>query len=161
MKTIKRSIYIVLLLVSSISVNAQQATVAAGGNAIGNDGSVSYSVGQINYTEISGSTGSSMEGVQQPYEISVVTGFDEINWIQLSVSVYPNPTKDNLTLNITDSGIENLSFQLYDLNGKMLLTDHIPGTQTHIRMNELATSVYLLKIIQTNTEIKTFKIIKH
>jgi len=161
MKALKSSIYIVLLFVSPIGVCAQQASVAAGGNAIGNDGSVSYSVGQINYIVISGSNGSSIEGVQQPYEISVVTNFDEIKCISLSASIYPNPTEDNLTLYITNLEYDNLSFQLYDLNGKMLITDRIPGTQTQIRMNGLAPSIYLLKVMQTNTEIKTFKIIKH
>lgn len=51
---------------------AQQASTASGGNASGSGGSASYSVGQTAYT-VSNGNGSVSQGVQQPFEISIVT----------------------------------------------------------------------------------------
>ena len=55
------------------TVQGQQTIPATGGNASGSGGSVSYTVGQILSSSISGANGSVVQGVQQPYEISVVT----------------------------------------------------------------------------------------
>ena len=71
MKHNKEHIIIILLIIlSSFRIMAQQAINASGANATGSGGSVSYSVGQVLYTTNSGSNGSSAQGVQQPYEIS-------------------------------------------------------------------------------------------
>jgi hypothetical protein len=70
-------------------VHAQSTIPATGGNAAGNGGSVSYTVGQIVYTTVSGTNGSVAQGVQQPYEISVVTGIENKE-INLSCSIYSN-----------------------------------------------------------------------
>jgi hypothetical protein len=48
------------------AVRAQQTTGAAGGTASGGTGSISYTVGQIDYKTYPGSGGSVAEGVQQP-----------------------------------------------------------------------------------------------
>ena len=53
---------------------AQESVNAYGGDAKGSGGTVAYSVGQIVYTTHTGATGSVAQGVQQAYEISVVTG---------------------------------------------------------------------------------------
>ncbi len=50
----------------SISLMAQQGNVAAGGQAVGAGGSVSYSIGQVNYLSASGTGGSLNQGLQQP-----------------------------------------------------------------------------------------------
>ena len=66
----------VLFLGLGLTAQAQQATTATGGNASGSGGTVAYSVGQIFYTTNTGTTGSEAQGVQQPYEISIVLGID-------------------------------------------------------------------------------------
>ena len=54
-------------------LHAQTGIPAAGGNASGTGGSVSFSVGQVFYLMNTGTTGSVLEGVQQPFEISETT----------------------------------------------------------------------------------------
>jgi len=54
-------------------IQGQSTIPSTGGNATGSGGSVSYTVGQITYRTFSGTNGSIAEGVQQTYEISVVT----------------------------------------------------------------------------------------
>jgi len=145
-------------------LQAQEAITATGGYASGSGGSVSYSVGQIVYTTNSGANGSVSQGVQQPYEISVVSGVDEAESINLILSVYPNPTTDFLTLKIDASAtlsIQSMSYQLYDISGKLLKNKKIEGNETSIDMKQLILAIYLLKVIQGSKEVKTFKIIKN
>ena len=69
------------------------------------------------------------QGVQQPFEISIVTGIEEAKGINLSVSAYPNPTTDYLTLSIDEFEISNLSYQLYDMNGKLYKMKKLQATK--------------------------------
>lgn len=80
-------------------MHAQETPIASGGDATGSGGTVSYAVGQIVYATDTATTGSVAKGVQQPFEISVVTGINELG-ITLGVSVYPNPTTTFLHLQI-------------------------------------------------------------
>jgi hypothetical protein len=151
----------ILLLGSGLTgLQAQESVNATGGNATGSGGSASYSVGQIVYTTNTGSNGTVAQGVQQPYEISVVTGIEETTGINLSVSAYPNPTTDYLTLEVKKFDLSNLSFQLYDMKGKLLQSEKIIGTQTNIVMSNLTPATYFVKVVQEKKEMKTFKIIK-
>ncbi|MCF6130266.1 T9SS type A sorting domain-containing protein [Flavobacterium sp. AS60] len=148
----------VLLLGFSLSAHAQQAATASGGNASGSGGTVAYSVGQIVYTTITGSNGSVAQGVQQAYEISIVLGLEnhEVNLIQ----AYPNPTIDYLTLNVGNSDLSSLNFQLYDITGKLIENKKITSSIETIRMENLPSAIYFLKVTNNYKDIKTFKIIK-
>jgi hypothetical protein len=152
----------VLLLGLGLSgLQAQTSVNATGGNATGSGGSASYSVGQVAYTTNTGTNGSVVQGVQQPYEISVTTGIVEAKGITLSVTAYPNPTTDLLQLKVESEKLKDLSFQLFDMNGKLLQSKKITGDQTSIVMSNLVPSTYFVKVNQGNKEVKTFKIIKN
>lgn len=152
---------VLLLGLGLTELQAQTAVTATGGNASGSGGSVSYSVGQVAYQTHTGTNGSVAEGVQQPYEISVVTAIEEAKGINLSVTAYPNPTNDYLTLSIDELDISNFSYQLYDMNGKLLQNEKITSNQTSITMSNLVPATYFVKVIKGNKEVKTFKIIKN
>jgi len=143
-------------------VSAQESVNAAGGNASGSGGSVSYSVGQVAYQTHTGTNGSITQGVQQPYEISVITAVEEAKDINLLVSVYPNPATDYLQLKVDGSmySVMSMSFQLYDMNGKLLQTKKLTEAETQIDMSSYATATYFLKVITESKAIKEFKIIK-
>ncbi len=150
-----------LLAFSITGLKAQQAVIVTGGNALGSGGNVSYSVGQVNYITNTGNNGSVAEGVQQPFEISVVIGIEEAKEITLLCSAYPNPTNDYLILKI--GGVLNTQCiaLLYDIKGKLIENQNIVSKETFIAMRTLAPSIYFLKIINNDKEIKTFKIIKN
>jgi hypothetical protein len=163
---------VLLLGLGLTGLQAQESVNATGGNALGSGGTVAYSVGQLVYTTNTGTSGSVAQGVQQPFEISVVTGLEEAKGINLLVSAYPNPTTDYLTLSIDEFDISNLSYPLYDIQGKILETKKIEGNQASIVMSNLVPATYFVKVyavgrndgtgvIQGNKEIKTFKIIKN
>jgi hypothetical protein len=150
-----------LLGIGLTGLQAQESVNATGGDASGSGGSASYSVGQVAYQTYTGTSGSVAQGVQQPYEISVVTAIEEAKGINLSVSAYPNPTTDYLTLSISEFEISNLSYQLYDMSGKLLQSEKITGNHTSIVMSNLVPATYFVKVVQGNKEVKTFKIIKN
>ena len=150
----------VLFLGLGLTAQAQQATTATGGDASGSGGTVAYSVGQIVYTTNTGTTGSVAQGVQQPYEISIVLGLDNHS-INLELSAYPNPTTNNLTLNVGKAELSTLNFQLYDISGKLIESRKIISSTETIGMANLPSTTYFLKVSNNNNEVKTFKIIKN
>jgi hypothetical protein len=139
---------------------AQNAVSASGGNASGSEGSVSYTAGQIFYNTIVGSNGTVVQGVQQPYEISVVTALEETEGITLEYLVYPNPTSGLIKLIIKPFDNENWRFRLYDLNGILIQDKNIENEETEISLENLSASICFLKIISNNHEVKVFKIVK-
>jgi len=159
----QKSFFLILFLCGfCLTLTHAQANLSTiGGEVSGSGGSVSYSIGQVVYTTITGTNGSVAQGVQQPYEISVLTGLEEAIGINLSLLAYPNPTTDYLTLEVKEFELSNLHFQLYDMNGKLLQSEIISANQTNIVVSNLAPASYFLKVIQGNKEVKTFKIIKN
>ncbi len=155
-----KTVALLLLGFSITTAQAQQALPATGGNASGSGGTVAYSVGQVVYTTSTGSNGSVAEGVQQPYEISIVLGIED-NQISLNIQAYPNPTTDYLTLNIGNNELSALNFQLFDISGKLIENKKITSATETIRMENLPTATYFLKVTNNNKEVKTFKIIKN
>lgn len=133
---------------------------ATGGTAAGSGGSVTYSVGQMAWNMFSGSNGTILEGMQQPYEISVVTSIEHTDYINLVCTVYPNPTRGAIKLIVKSADFKNMGFQLYDINGTVLQDKPIRDEETEIYMNNLFSSVYFLRISRDNREVKVFKIIK-
>jgi len=159
-KKVKLSV-VLLLGLGLTGLQAQEAILTTGGNASGSGGSASYSVGQVFYVTSTGTNGSVAQGVQQPFEISVVTGIEETKGITLQCSAYPNPTIDFLTLKVDSDVKTQYIASLYDINGKLLESKKLDGNQTRIVMSNLVPATYFLKITDNNKEVKSFKIIKN
>ena len=149
------------LIYWSAFCNAQQAVSAAGGESTGAGGNVSYSFGQVAYNSNAESEGTVSQGVQQPYEIFVISSNEGRYEINLELSVYPNPTSVYLKLISTNYTTGNLTYQLCDINGKLLESKKLDDAETYIQMDKLIPTVYFLKVTDNNKEIKTFKIIKN
>jgi hypothetical protein len=162
MKYTKNYLCFILLILSGfgITLQAQNTIPATGGNATGTGGSVSYTVGQILYSTLTGTNGTVAQGVQQPYEISVVTAIRNTEEINLECLVYPNPTNGLIKLVFKSPDYENMSFRLYDINGVLLQDKKVESVETNISLENLSSSVYFLKIIKDNLEVKVFKIVK-
>lgn len=160
MKSKKTKLFLTMLICFYITIaNAQIATSASGGDAYGNGGSAAYTIGQVTYTTNTETTSSLAQGVQQAYEISIISELDNLD-INLNLSIYPNPTTDLLTLNIDALNNENIAYQLFDINGKILVYKKITTNQESILMADYASATYFLKITKNNKEVQTFKIIK-
>ncbi len=139
---------------------AQESANSSGGNASGSGGTVAYSIGQVFYTSNSGSSGTVDQGVQHAYEIYSV-GINETN-LNISLTAFPNPTTENLTLQISDFINEKLFYQLYDLQGKLLTSGQVTAKQTQINTSSLPSATYFINVVnQENIKVQSFKIIKN
>lgn len=157
----KQIISITAFLFLSINISfAQEAILTNGGDATGVGGSSSYSIGQVIYTTNFGVSTSSAQGVQQPYEISIISEVIESK-TNLEINIYPNPTSDFLRLNIENLDLKSLSYELYDIEGKLITKNLIKNNISTIKVDELEKSTYFLKIIKNQNSVKTFKIIKN
>ena len=142
---------------------SQDNIIISGNDATGSNGSVSYSIGQIDYNSNMGTTGMVTQGVQQPYEIfeEGSLSIDEYPDINLSIKIYPNPTVSDVMLSINEQSAAALHFQLLDLNGRVILSDKINELETIIPMAGLPVATYLFNVKNKNTIIKSFRIIKN
>lgn len=160
MKQEWKVIFNVLVLgLCSISPLFSQVTVnASGGGTKTIDGSIEYSIGNVFYTSVISNAGSITEGVQHTYDITTV-GIQEQD-LNISLSVFPNPTTDLLNLS-TCFITKGYSFQLIDLLGNQLEIQPIESNQSQIRMLSYNTGTYFLNILSDDKKVlKSFKIIK-
>ena len=159
MNHLKKIFSAVFVLLSFVSLHAQTSFNAVGDEASGTEGSLSYTVGQAVFGTYTGSTGSVAQGVQQTYDITALLGA-EISAIKLELVAYPNPIQETLTLKINNYKNEKLTYQLYDLQGKLWDSQSVKGAHTQLDMNNLAVGTYLLSIQDEELLVKTFRIIK-
>lgn len=138
---------------------SQSNTLSTGGNASGTSGTVSYSIGQIDYTNQSNTSGNINQGVQQPYEIYSTNSLVELG-DGIFLTVGPNPTNDNLILsNISKNGVKLFCY-LLDNNGKELIQTLELIDKVEINLINYPVGMYHLVVRNSEMEIKTFKIIK-
>jgi hypothetical protein len=95
---------------------AQESANSSGSVATGIGGTAAYSIGQVVYTTNTGSSGSVAQGVQHVYEI-ISVGIKEPE-CNISLTAFPNPINDNLTIQITDYKTKSfrISFLICKIN---------------------------------------------
>jgi len=148
---------IILLTVFTImKTAAQEAIPATGGEATGSGGTVSFTIGQVVYTTNVGVSHSEGQGVQQPYEISVITELGEAP-DGIDLSVFPNPATEFLSLKQEGTYAENLTYELSDVHGRILKSGSLAGSNTSIQMADFPPSIYFLQVKRIQKNIKRFK----
>ncbi len=150
-----------LFVLRLIGLQAQETIPASSGNAKGTGGSVSYTIGQVTYQTLSGTSRTIAQGVQQPFEISVVTAVENTEGVTLEYKLYPNPTRGLVTLTIKPFDQNNFKYLLFDIRGVLIQDRKIESDVTEIALDTFTPSMYLLIIIRDNKEVKVFKIVKN
>lgn len=77
-----------------------------------------------------------------------------------TISARPNPVSDHVMLFMQYDLAQKTNYQLVALNGKIIKRERISANSTRIDMSNLPSGTYLLRVIQSDKMIKTFKIIK-
>lgn len=156
----KPIVLLIAILYWTSLIQAQESVNASGGDATGSGGTVAYSVGQIDYVTNTSASGNENQGVQQPYEFFIVGTNDLL--LDISITIYPNPTANNLTLEVSDYNTKNLSYKLYDMQGKLLNHELIVASQTKVNMQGFPPATYFVHLINPeNKKVQSFKIIKN
>ena len=74
----------------------------------------------------------------------------------MEVSLFPNPTQDHVNLSIQNNG----QYELYALNGVLLQKGKLEAGSNQIRLADLASGNYLLKILDDHGNVEHLKLIK-
>lgn len=149
---------ILFTMAFSISIISQTSVNSSGGDVKTASGSVSYSIGQVFTSSTNDTSGTVSEGIQQAFEVSVISSIDDA--IELNCTAYPNPTINTLHLKVDNFSAE-LELSLYDIKGKQLLKKAVISETTVIDFSDYHPGFYILKVNNEQQELKSFKIAKH
>ena len=148
-----------MLLYSGICTS-QQVISAAGGSGTGTNVQLSWTVGEPVIETFTGSSAILTQGFHQSKLL--VTALDPMVFPGLILTVFPNPVSSSLQLDVKGDVRTNLSFQIFDINGKLVLNRKLESLPGLINMESYVSGTYLLKVYQEEGEpVKTFKIVKN
>jgi len=162
MKQKKLTLCIVFIISLGLhGLKAQESINPTGGDATGTGGNMSVSIGQtfVDF-QSNGNDDSVSQGVQQSIELLSLGLKDDLILVT-SAKIFPNPTANKIQLQLQLEDKNNLSYQLYDISGKLLQSEEILEFTTEVQLSQFPNSVYFLKIIRNNNLLKTFKILKN
>ena len=159
----KRHTLVLFSLFVAISVSAQEVVATQGDSYSNASANIDFTIGEVIID--TGTDGTN----------DLTQGFHQTNWNFLGVedfapdyeaSIFPNPTSD--VLNIRTSSFENVTYTLYDAQGKLVMQNILSAEQTPIQVSELAPGAYSLELIfeegskgsLSSPKRKTFKLIK-
>lgn len=155
----KRRTVVVFSLLSTLSASAQEVVSSQGESYSNATGSIDFTLGEVVINT----------GINGAGEIT--QGFHQTNWNILSiedyapsyeVAIFPNPMED--VLSIETSKFDNVTYTLYDAQGKMVMQNKLSAEQTPIQVGQLAQGAYTLELNynQTNSpsKRKTYKLVK-
>lgn len=75
-----------------------------------------------------------------------------------NLEVFPNPGNGRFNIN-TENRSANASISIYDLTGKLILTEKVTGNLTHVNLENQVRGMYLF-VLQEGNEVLTQKVIK-
>lgn len=151
----KKNAAVFFSLLVTISVTAQEVVTTQGDSYSNSSGSIDFTVGET--VSNTGTNGTN----------EITQGFQQSNWTLLGLenhspqyvaSMFPNPTED--VLNIRTTEFEDVTFTLYDSQGKILLQDVLSAEQTPIEVHQLAPGNYSVMLTKESQKLKAFKLVK-
>lgn len=77
------------------------------------------------------------------------------------VYVYPNPTSDILHVYINGQNPKGYTVSLFDISGKLLLTEIFPEGDNEINISGFNAGIYVLQLDDETIFSHTHKIVKH
>jgi hypothetical protein len=152
----KRHTLVLFSFLATGSVLAQEVVSTQGDSYSNASGSIDFTLGEVIID--TGTDGSN----------DITQGFHQTNWNFVGVEdfapnyeaiIFPNPTSE--VLNIRTSSFENVTYTLYDAQGKLVMQDILSAEQTPIQVSQLAPGSYSLTLNNETQNLKTFKLVKH
>ncbi len=150
--------------VNTMAQNNHQEVVSSGGGFYENENfSFSSTIGEVFVETYSNDNYILTQGFQQT-KLTIV-GIEEISNLNYSITAFPNPVNDYITITIngensSNNNQETMHYMVYDINGKVVDNQQFSGKSAEISFTTLLPSTYFIKIFENKKEIKTFKVIK-
>ncbi len=141
------------------TVSAQQVVASGGNHHEAGEISISWTLGETVIETFTTEENILTQGFHQPW--LTVVAVDEILEPGYIITAFPNPVQSYVTLRVEAESFENMTFRLYDFNGRLIEQNPIQGNLTNISFEALIPAVYVITIIEENKKITTLKIIKN
>jgi hypothetical protein len=151
----KRHTLVLFSFFASLAVSAQEVVSTQGESYSNASANIDFTIGEVIIA--TGTDGTN----------DITQGFHQTNWNFLGVEdhapnyeaiIFPNPTED--VLNIRTSTFENVTYTLYDAQGKLVMQNMLSAEQTPIQVSQLAPGSYSLTLNNQIQNLKTFKLVK-
>lgn len=150
----------ILVIGLAQSVNSQEVIGTTGDHFEGDNGSLSWTLGEPVSETYSSGENILTQGFHQGHFILVYTGEKEEP--ETEVTVYPNPFADVLNIRFKQGDpTENTGYQIFDLTGKAVVSGRLNNPENQISLGRLANAQYILVIIDSSTNFKeTYSVLK-
>lgn len=143
---------LVFVLFISTAISAQVTLApsvisSGGGYAEGDNIIISWTLGELAVTTLTGGNMILTQGFQQPIGIGVGISSNEVTW---NVSVYPNPVGDELTICFDIDKPGNFLVEIQDVTGRLMnQVQHKqvnPGDIILLNTSTYNSGIYFLKV---------------
>jgi alpha-glucosidase len=78
---------------------------------------------------------------------------------EFEVSIFPNPTKDLLNIHF-DKNKGEVSFKLYDLNGRLLIAQKLSSNQSVVSLEKVPQGLYIYEV-SSGEKVRRGKVVKN
>lgn len=145
------------------SINAQNQEVVSSAGDHYDNGTVqiSWTLGEIVTETASDGNNIITQGFHQSNLTITKIDEDYLNNINASVNIFPNPTSDLATIELTDVESANFIYELNDNKGKTIIKKNFDSGTEVIDFSQYAASIYYIRIYSKSGDYsETFKVIK-
>ena len=74
--------------------------------------------------------------------------------------VYPNPTSGVFTIECKNTNLDNYGFRIYDIFGKLLISNNLTKENNTIDLSNQPTGIYFFQLIEDGKSVSFQKIVK-
>ena len=156
---LKKTVTIVLIFISHYGF-AQQSVLSSGSSVVSNQGSFSFSIGQILTSQKLSSSASMFResillshGVQQVF----LQPCGENEKVEILAS--PNPSDGQFTINLINWDEKEINLNIYDALGKNVYVGNIQNDQIKLNLSNLSSGVYIMSLGYHCGALSTFKLL--
>ena len=156
---LKETVTIVLIFISHYGF-AQQSVLSSGSSVVSNQGSFSFSIGQILTSQKLSSSASMFgesillsHGVQQVF--LQPCGENE----KVEILATPNPSDGQFTINLINWDEKEINLNIYDALGKNVFAGNIQNDQTKLNLSYLSSGVYIISLGYHCGTLSNFKLL--
>ena len=156
---LKKTITIVFIFICYFGF-AQQSVVSSGSSVLSDQGSFSFSIGQIltsqNLSSSASVFGESIilsHGVQQVF----LQRCSENEKVEILAT--PNPSDGQFTINLINWDEKEINLNIYDALGKNVFAGNIQNDQTKLNLSNLSSGVYIMSLGYHCGTLSTFKLL--
>ena len=156
---LKKTVTIVLIFISHYGFT-QHSVVSSGSSVVSNQGSFSFSIGQIltsqNLSSSASVFGESIvlsHGVQQVF----LQRCSENEKVEILAT--PNPSDGQFTINLINWDEKEINLNIYDALGKNVFAGNIQNDQTKLNLSNLSSGVYIISLGYNCGTLSAFKLL--